>query len=78
MLVYEALSSYCSKRTRLDVSLQVPPKQELKASYTSGLRPHTLAACSKRTRLDVSLQVPPKQELKASYTSSLRPHTLVA
>ena len=40
---------------------------ELKASYTSRLRPHTLGAEGLM-----------HQELKASYTSSLRPHTSAA
>ncbi len=42
--------------------------QQLKASYSSSLRPHTLVAECPR---------PPLQR-KASYTSSLRPHTLAA
>jgi hypothetical protein len=60
------------------LAVQVP-RQYLKASYTSSLRPHTLVP-----RLMSCVTAPTAvaqglmQYLKALYTSSLRPHTLVA
>jgi hypothetical protein len=50
------------------------PDLQLKASYTSSLRPHTQVLGFG----DSFVIILPDLQLKASYTSSLRPHALVA
>jgi hypothetical protein len=50
-----------------------PHTPELKASYTTSLRPHT----SVFVRATLEALRPHTPELKASYTTSLRPHTSV-
>jgi acyl-coenzyme A thioesterase PaaI-like protein len=66
------------------MTLSEADQEELKASYTRSLRPHTLVAEGLiHMQLAVgngiiTLSEADQEELKASYTSSLRPHTLVA
>jgi predicted MPP superfamily phosphohydrolase len=50
---------------------------EVKASYTSSLRPHTLVPLYVWAERMYLLALTHTPEVKASYTSSLRPHPLV-